>query len=239
MPEDGIKLLGHDQILTFDEIVEFTKTAVSFGVDKVRITGGEPLVRKGITTLVSMLSCVTGIKDLSMTTNGVLLAGFASELKRAGLHRVNISLDTVDPDRFRAVTRNGSVDEVLKGIDAAVNAGLNPVKINCVVKESSSEADALGVAEYCRERGLEIRFIRQMDLVNGHFYVVEGGSGGDCSACNRLRLTSDGKLKPCLFNDLEIDIRKTGYEEALKRAADNKPQCGTMSKNGKFYYTGG
>jgi GTP 3',8-cyclase len=239
MPEEGIKLLSHNDILSFDEIAGFVKAAVARGIKKVRLTGGEPLVRRGIVTLVSMLSAIEGIRDLSMTTNGVLLAQYAEELKNAGLHRVNISLDTVDPVRFEYISRNGSIKEVFEGIDAAVKAGLTPVKINCVVKDSASEPDAVDVAEYCLKNGLEIRYIRQMDLVNGHFYIVEGGTGGDCSVCNRLRLTSNGKLKPCLFNDIEFDIRELGYEKALELAAEQKPECGTHNRTGNFYNIGG
>jgi cyclic pyranopterin phosphate synthase len=239
MPENGITLLRHEDILSFDEIAEFTRVAVAHGMNKVRLTGGEPLVRKGIVDLVKMLSGIEGIEDLSMTTNSVLLKEFANDLKAAGLHRVNISLDTVDHQKFEYITRNGSLDEVFDGISAAVKAGLTPVKINCVVKESAKEADAMGVAEFCRKNNLEIRYIRQMDLVNGHFYVVDGGSGGNCPACNRLRLTSNGKLKPCLFNDLEFDIRKVGYEEAIRLASEQKPECGTQNITGKFYNLGG
>jgi GTP 3',8-cyclase len=239
MPEEGIKLLSHNDILTFDEITGFVKASVARGIKKVRLTGGEPLVRRGIVTLVSMLSAIDGIRDLSMTTNGVLLGQFAKDLKKAGLHRVNISLDTVDPVKFEYISRNASLTDVFNGIDAALNAGLMPVKINCVVKGSASEPDAAAVAEYCMKNGLEIRYIRQMDLVNGHFYVVDGGTGGDCSICNRLRLTSNGKLKPCLFNDLEFDIRELGFEKALDLAVEHKPACGTNNRTGSFYNIGG
>jgi cyclic pyranopterin phosphate synthase len=239
MPEEGITLLRHDDILTYDEIKDFTEVAVRMGVNKVRITGGEPLVRKGIVSLVSMLSSIKGITDLSMTTNGVLLKDFAADLKAAGLHRVNISLDTVDEERFAMITRYGVLSNVLGGIDAAIKAGLKPVKINCVVKSSAKEIDALEVADFCNRNNLEIRYIRQMDLVNGHFYVVDGGTGGDCSICNRLRLTSNGKLKPCLFNDTEFDIRELGHEKALTMAALYKPECGTLNRNGSFYNIGG
>jgi cyclic pyranopterin phosphate synthase len=239
MPESGITLLSHADILSYDEIAEFTRVAVANGITKVRITGGEPLVRKGIVDLVLMLSAIRGIEDLSMTTNGILLKEYASGLKAAGLQRVNISLDTVDKQRFEFITKNGSLDDVFEGISAALKAGLTPVKINCVVKESASETDAIGVTEYCRKNNLEIRYIRQMDLVNGHFYIVDGGTGGDCAACNRLRLTSNGKLKPCLFNDIEFDIRKMGYEEAIRLASDQKPECGTQNNTGRFYNIGG
>jgi len=239
MPEEGIKLLGHDDILSYDEITEFTRAAVKTGVAKVRITGGEPLVRKGITKLVEMISGIEGITDLSMTTNGVLLKDFASSLKRAGLNRVNISLDSINPERYRYITRGGDINKVLEGIEEAKDSGLLPVKINCVISASKEEEDARGVADFCLRNGLEIRYIHQMDLVKGNFSTVEGGSGGDCITCNRLRLTADGILKPCLFSDLEFDIRKMGYADAIKRAVGLKPECGTKNINGGFYRIGG
>jgi GTP 3',8-cyclase len=239
MPEEGIQLLKHADILTYDEIAKFTAVAVENGVTKVRLTGGEPLVRKGIGALVRMISDIDGITDLSMTTNGVLLKQFAHELRSAGLHRVNISLDTIDPEKFRAITRTGNINDVFDGIKAAKDEMLLPVKINCVVKESKEEEEAKAVTGFCIENDLEIRYIRQMDLVKGHFSMVEGGTGGDCAACNRLRLTANGKLKPCLFNNIEIDIRKLGFEEAFKMAVKLKPECGSVNETGAFYNIGG
>jgi cyclic pyranopterin phosphate synthase len=239
MPESGITLMQHSEILTFDEIAGFTREAVKHGVTKVRITGGEPLVRKGIVTLVKMIAGINGISDLSMTTNGVLLEMFAEELRDAGLHRVNISLDTTDPVQFANITRTGNVEDVIKGIFAAKKAGLLPVKINCVIGESKDEASAREVTKFCYDNGLEIRYIRQMDLINGHFSTVDGGSGGDCELCNRLRLTSNGKLKPCLFSNSEFDIRELGYKDALRLAVEHKPQCGTINDTGAFYNIGG
>jgi cyclic pyranopterin phosphate synthase len=239
MPEEGIQLLRHEDILSFDEIKEFTEVAVANGVTKVRITGGEPLVRKGITILVRMISDIKGIRDLSMTTNGVLLKQFADGLRAAGLHRVNISLDTVDPEKFKTITRTGNIIDVFEGINAAKNAGLIPVKINCVIKESKEEEEAKAVTRFCKNNNLEIRYIRQMDLVNGHFSMVEGGTGGDCSLCNRLRLTANGKLKPCLFNNIEFDIRELGFEKAIKLAVEIKPECGSKNETGTFYNIGG
>lgn len=239
MPEEGIRLLPHPYILTLEEIAEVTRKAVEAGVDKVRITGGEPLVRKGIATLVNMISVITGIRDLAMTTNGQLLEGFAKALAEAGLMRINISLDSMDPDRYREITRGGDIRNVIKGIVAAQKAGLAPIKLNCVVERSSDEADALGVKYFAEKMGLEARFIHRMDLEHGHFTVVEGGSGGDCCRCNRLRLTANGKLKPCLFSDLEFDIRELGAEEAIRQAIMNKPACGNVNNNNLFYNIGG
>ena len=239
MPEEGIKLFPHEEILTFNEIAGFTKVAVSKGVTKVRITGGEPLVRKGITALVRMISDIKGIEDLSMTTNGILLKQYADELKAAGLQRVNISLDTIDPEKFRTITRNGNVSDVFEGIEAAKRAGLFPVKINCVIKESKEEEEARAVTRFCLNNDLEIRYIRQMDLVKGHFSTVDGGTGGNCSLCNRLRLTSNGKLKPCLFSNIEFDIREFGFEKAIELAAEFKPECGSKNETDAFYNIGG
>ena len=239
MPEEGIKLLSHEDILSFDEITDFTRLAVKQGVKKVRITGGEPLVRRGIVKLVSMLSAIEGITDLSMTTNGTLLKDFAGDLKKAGLDRINISLDTTDPGKFKEMTRGGNISDVFEGIEAAVNAGLTPVKINCVIRETREEDDARAIADFCRRKELQVRFIHQMDLVKGHFTVVDGGTGGNCQLCNRLRISANGKLRPCLFSDLEFDIRQLGPEEALRQAVENKPECGTSNVTGKFYNIGG
>ena len=239
MPEEGIKLLPHDAILSFSEIVELVKAAVNLGIDKVRLTGGEPLVRRGIVDLVKMLSEIEGIKDLSMTTNGILLKKYAKSLKDAGLNRINISLDTMDPEIFKLQTRGGNLRYVLEGIEAAKEFGLAPVKINCVVWNSSQEKDAQEVAEYCREKGLQVRFIHQMNLQTGEFSVVEGGEGGNCAQCNRLRLTSDGKIKPCLFSDIAYDVREMGAENALLAAVGKKPKAGSHSKSSEFYNIGG
>lgn len=239
MPEEGINLLHHSEVLSFEEIASITRVAVSLGVNKVRITGGEPLVRKGIVNLVEMLAAISGIDDLSMTTNGILLSIYAAQLKDAGLNRVNVSLDTLDSAKYKMLTRGGELNEVLNGIHAAKDIGFQPLKINCVVRQSSEEKDAKEVAEYCKQHGLEVRFIHQMSLTDGHFSVVEGGSGGDCSNCNRLRLTANGKLLPCLFSELEYDVRVLGAEQAIRMALDNKPACGSMNLTGEFYNIGG
>mgnify|MGYP002399060147 CR=1 FL=1 len=239
MPEEGVSLLRHEDILTFDEITSFTREAVTMGVTKVRITGGEPLVRKNIITLVSMLADIDGITDLSMTTNGTRLAELAGALAEAGLMRVNVSLDTLDPEKYRYVTRGGDINEVLQGIKAAQDAGLTPVKVNCVIKSTPDEEDAGMVAEYCIKNGLDVRFIRQMDLAEGSFSVVHGGSGGQCAKCNRLRLTPEGMLKPCLFSDIGFSVRELGAHEALMRALGNKPEYGTANKSNGFYNIGG
>lgn len=239
MPEEGVVPLSHHDILSYEEILEVVRIAVSMGIDKIRITGGEPLVRKGVINLIREISKLEGIHDLSMTTNGILLEEFAEPLKEAGLQRVNVSLDSLDPMRYREMTRGGDLDRVLLGIKAALKAGLTPVKINCVIERSPDEPDAQSVMAYCQELGLQVRFIRRMNLAKGDFGVVTGGDGGRCSHCNRLRLTANGRIKPCLFSDLEVDVRALGPEEALKMAVLWKPASGTYSLSGKFYTTGG
>lgn len=239
MPEGGIPLIPHDEILRYEEILEVVKEAAAMGVDKVRITGGEPLVRKGVETLVRQISGTGLIRDLTMTTNGILLGEFAGKLAAAGLRRVNVSLDTVDPEKYAALTRGGSLREVFRGIEAARAAGLEPVKINCVINHSSEDENARQVREFCEKNGLEARFIRRMDLESGCFSVVEGGTGGDCRSCNRLRLTANGFIKPCLFDNLAFSIRELGIREALRAAVGLKPEKGSINTVNQFNNIGG
>jgi len=143
MPEEGIQLIHHKDILSYEEIIEVIKEGISLGITKVRITGGEPLVRKGVVSLVEMISSLKGIKDFGMTTNGILLEEFANDLFKAGLSRINISLDTIDREKYSQITRGGEIEKVFAGIEAAKKAGISPIKINCVVKNSSLEPDAV------------------------------------------------------------------------------------------------
>ncbi|NJD62128.1 MAG: radical SAM protein [Deltaproteobacteria bacterium] len=239
MSEKGVRLLKHEDILSFEEIASFTRIAVANGIDKVRITGGEPLIRKNIPYLIRLLSGIRGIKDLSLTTNGILLEEFAMPLKDSGLQRVNISLDTTDPKKYAYITRGGDYYKVMKGIDAAEKAGLLPIKINCVVKKSSHEPDAVGVKVFCESRKLIVRFIHEMNLETGEYSVVEGGTGGNCRLCNKLRLSSDGELRPCLFSDLSFNIRRLGAESAIRMAVESKPEFGTRSLLTGFSMIGG
>ncbi|MFZ4571857.1 MAG: radical SAM protein, partial [Bacteroidales bacterium] len=180
-----------------------------------------------------------GITDLGLTTNGILLEEFALPLAEAGLHRINISLDTIDPVKYRWITRGGDLDRVLKGIQAARDSGLRPIKINCVIQNSSDEPDAVAVRKFCLDNGLEVRFIHQMNLGEGSFTIVENGHGGDCERCNRLRLTANGKIKPCLFSDLEFDIRSLGIKQAIEQAVGMKPEKGLSNTTGFFHNIGG
>jgi len=239
MPAEGVELLDHNEILSFEEIEEIVKIAVSLGITKVRITGGEPLVRKGIITLIEKIAAIDGIQDFGLTTNGILLSEFAGDLVRAGLHRINVSLDTIDPVKFKSMTRGGDLQKVLDGIAAAKKSGLDPVKINCVVRNSSGEPDAASVRDYCIKNGLEVRFIHEMSLSDGRFTIVENGHGGDCKNCNRLRVSANGMVRPCLFSDLQFSTRGLGIRTALEKAVRLKPEKGTVSNTGKFHNIGG
>ena len=251
MPPEGISLMSHGDILRYEEIYLVAQAAAELGITKVRLTGGEPLVRAGLTDLVAMLAKIDGIDDISMTTNGVLLEKYAVKLKKAGLHRVNVSLDSLRPERFHKITRMGKLDDVLKGIEAAKQAGLNPVKINMVVIRGTNDDEISHFALLTVSDAWHVRFIEFMpfmgkgkrnrflvpvseimeriealgklepSLPNGagpaKYYRLQGAKGTIgfispvtecfCEACNRLRLTADGKLRPCLFSDDEIDLR--------------------------------
>ncbi len=239
MPEEGVPTIPHEKILSLEKIAQAVETAAGLGFDKVRLTGGEPLVRRGIVDLVKMLSGIPGIKDLAMTTNGVLLSEYAQDLKHAGLHRVNVSLDSLDPQKYHEITRWGKLRDVLDGIHAARTAGLSPIKINTVLLRGEDRSEAERVSEYARSHGYQIRFIRQMDLQAGEFWEVEGGDGGKCYKCNRLRLSSQGIIYPCLFSDRGFDISQLGIEEAIRTAVNQKPERGAMSRQNTFYGLGG
>lgn len=238
-PGERTPPLPRSRILRFDEIEAVARAAIRLGVKKIRLTGGEPLMRADLGTLVGMLASIYGLRDLAMTTNGLRLAAHAAGLAAAGLRRVNVSLDAMDPGRFAAITGGGDVRRVLEGIDAARRHGLEPVKLNCVVSASVDEPDARDVAWFARREGLQARFIRQMDLAHGRFSRVEGGQGGDCPRCTRLRLTADGRVRPCLFSDLSFDVRELGPEEALERAAARKPRAGSACTSREIHSIGG
>lgn len=239
MPEKGICKADPDELLSFEEIAEIARTGVDHGITKFRITGGEPLVRRDLPRLVGLLASIPGISDLSMTTNATLLEEYAVALKEAGLQRVNISLDTLDPVKFRTLTRGGDLNQVLRGIDYAQQAGLKPVKLNMVLSRGTTDRDIRELKAYAAGNGFELRFIREMDREKGLFWPVEGGDGGHCRLCNRIRLSSVGYLYPCLFNDLRYSVRELGANEALRLAIENKPRNGSGSALKKMYSIGG
>ncbi|MBM3188500.1 MAG: GTP 3',8-cyclase MoaA [Chloroflexi bacterium] len=253
MPEEGVASLAHEEILRYEEIARLVRVAAELGISHVRVTGGEPLVRRGVEGLIAMIAAVPGIEEVSMTTNGTLLAGMAEGLARAGLRRVNVSLDTLRPERYRSLTRGGRLDDVLRGLEAARHAGLEPIKVNAVVMRGANDDEIGDLAQRTVDDAWHVRFIELMPLgeISGRalseyvssdeikrrveerygelepaqvvgngparYWRIPGAAGTlgfisaisehFCARCNRLRLTSDGKLMPCLFSDLEFDLR--------------------------------
>lgn len=269
MPEDGVQKRGHQDVLRTEEILEITGAAAGLGVNKVRVTGGEPLIKPGIVELCRDIARIPGIEELSITTNGVLLADMAADLKNAGVCRVNISLDTLDADKYREVTRGGDIRRILRGIEAAQACGLTPVKLNAVLMNGFNDDEIERFVGLTRYDNLEMRFIELMPIGEGielwenaylpNEYVLEKvpelmpvdsdypgvarryslpGAVGKvglinpvsshfCKNCNRIRLTADGKLKPCLHSEAEVDIRGLhGREllEAMRAAVLSKPK---------------
>ena len=188
MPEEGVPLVQHENILRFEEILAMVQACVELGIDKIRITGGEPLVRSGVAGLVRMISGIIGIRDISMTTNGIRLAEYAGVLKEAGLHRVNISLDTLKADRYRKITRLGELDDVLKGIEFAGRAGFSPVKVNMVPMKGINDDEIIDFARMTRDNGWHVRFIELMPLNRAAGFVP--------SAEVRTIIESLGPLEP-------------------------------------------
>jgi cyclic pyranopterin phosphate synthase len=252
MPENP-EFLPRRQLLTFEEIERLVRIAVTLGIDKIRLTGGEPLVRRELPVLVEKLAAIDAIKDIGLTTNGILLAPLARSLWDSGLRRINVSLDTLDPARFEQLTRRPGCEQVIEGILAAKDAGFDPVKVNAVAIKGSTEEDVVPLARFALRHGLELRFIEYMPLDGGlwergkvllaadilarlseeigalrpvpdqdprapavDYEFVDCGarigliasvSRPFCMSCNRIRITSDGKLRNCLFSLEETDLR--------------------------------
>ena len=254
MPETGVKFMSREEVLSFEEIERFARIAVGLGVTKLRVTGGEPLVRKDLPVLIRKLVAIPGVKDLALTTNGVLLAEQAQSLYDAGLRRLNVHLDTLDRDRFFKITRRDDLPRVLEGIDVAQRMGFGPIKINAVAVKNLVEPDIVPLAHYGRDHDIEIRYIEFMPLDSqslwdrgkvlltddmiavlsreiapliaipdrderapaleyrfadgkGRVGFIASVSRPFCLNCNRIRLTSDGQLRYCLFAIEETDIK--------------------------------
>jgi cyclic pyranopterin phosphate synthase len=254
MPEDGVQFMDRAEILNFEEIERFVRAAVPLGITKLRLTGGEPLVRRDLPGLIERLVAIPGIRDIALTTNAVLLEKHAQDLYAAGLRRLNIHLDTLDRERFKFITRRDDLPRVLAGIDEAVRAGFEKIKLNVVAVKGLIEPDIVPVAHYCRERGFEPRYIEFMPLDSqslwdrkkvlladdmiamitreigpleavpdadprapateyryadgrGRLGFIASVSKPFCLNCNRIRLTSDGKLRYCLFAIDETDVK--------------------------------
>ncbi len=277
MPEEGIPWLPREEILTLEEIWRIVRVAATMGLRRVRLTGGEPTVRRGLVDLVRWIASTPGIQEVAMTTNGVALASMAQDLARAGLRRVNVSLDTLRPERFRAITRWGKMEDVLAGIDAARRAGLRPIKLNVVVMRGVNDDEVVDFARTTLEEDWEVRFIELMPFMEdeglcikgqadvvptfvpttevrrrieealgplapaqstsgagpANYYRLPGAKGlvgfispltehAFCATCNRMRLTADGKIRPCLLTDHEVDLkgvlRSGGSDDDLKGA---------------------
>ena len=277
LPPGGVRLISHREILTYEEIYTIAQAAAELGINKIRLTGGEPLVRSGLPELIQMLAQIDGIDDISLTTNGTLLSRYAAELKQAGLRRVNVSLDTLKQDKFEFITRRGNnLGQVLKGIEVARSVGLNPVKLNTVVMSGINDDELLDFAAKTIAEEWHVRFIELMPFAgegstaprfvsasemrqrlellgelepclpaigNGpakyfRFPQAKGSIGfitpiseHFCFHCNRLRLTADGKLRPCLLADDEIDLKQplrsgiswAGLKQLIEEAVANKP----------------
>ncbi|MEE8329499.1 MAG: GTP 3',8-cyclase MoaA [Thermodesulfovibrionia bacterium] len=283
MPKKGIKHFDDSEILTSEEIVRFVRIARKNGLRKVRITGGEPLMRKDILSLVSSIK-KTGIRDLSLTTNGIMLSKYAGKLKKAGLDRANISLDTMDADKFRTITNGGDISRVWEAVEAAEEVRLSPVKINVVPIRGFNDDEILSFAGLTFDKNYHIRFIEFMPVGFNELwtkekcisskeiidsisklgslerlpfrgkgpsrnYRIKGAKGvigiispltdHFCGFCNRLRLTTDGKIRPCLFSEKEVDIktpmRSGASDEEIERlffdSIKVKPQRHMLNEN--------
>ncbi|MGM0882652.1 MAG: GTP 3',8-cyclase MoaA [Bacillota bacterium] len=281
MPEEGMEFTESENLLSYDQIVEVVEAGAELGISKLRITGGEPLIRPGLDGLIKRLSAIPGIRDIALTTNGVFLAKQAEALRAAGLNRVNISLDTLDPARFRFIARSGDLKRVMEGIEAAAAVGFDPIKLNCVLLKEVNEDEIASFLKLAYEQPLHVRFIEYMPIghadenwkkhylplsrvlevaekegydinrgpnVHGNGpsddWQMEGGRGSFglihpisdhfCSNCNRLRLTADGSIKPCLYWVDELNVRDAfGNPDAMKqllfRAMDIKPENHEMA----------
>ena len=241
MPAAGIELKRHSQILSYEEMVRIAQVAAELGIWKIRLTGGEPLVRTGVVELVRKLRAIPQIGEIAMTTNGVLLDRYAQELRQAGLDRINISLDSLDPERYRFITRIGELDPVLRGIRAAADAGFQNTKINMVVMRDTTTEEIRALNQFCRERGLKLQRIRHYDLADHNtipeFHAAERPL--PCSRCNRIRLTADGFLKPCLFSDQMIRVDFNDIRKCILQAIREKPAAGTSCQSLENWQIGG
>lgn len=267
MAEDGVRKRGHGEMLSIGELAEIGAAAVRCGVKKIRLTGGEPLVRRGILALCEKLRALDGLDELTMTTNGALLPETAADLKAAGVDRLNVSLDTLRPDRFRAITRRGELSDALAGLEAARAAGFERTKLNVVLLGGVNDDEIADFADLTRENEYSVRFIELMPMQAckdwprerflcadavpdavpalepigsdgvAELYRLPGARGTVglirpltrcfCASCNRLRVTADGKLKPCLHSEAEIPLRGlrgAALEDAIRSAAAAKPE---------------
>ena len=232
---------NHSDILSYEQIVSFAKVAAKMGIRKIRLTGGEPLVRKDIEQLVAKLTAIDGIDEVCMTTNGSLLTDMAMKLKRSGLSRANISIDSLDANRFRRITGGGDLRQALAGIEAAKKAELAPIKINMVILNDTTEEKIEKMQAFCDQHGLQLQKIMQFSLydradLSSRFKTQRPPK---CSHCNRLRLTADGYLKPCLFSDNEVKVDFDNIAGSILEAVAKKPENGSHCRNRLMSQIGG
>ncbi|WP_418985122.1 GTP 3',8-cyclase MoaA [Agathobaculum sp.] len=260
MGENGVPRLPHSAILSFEEIEEIVRAAVSLGVTKVRLTGGEPLVRRGIDELVRRLRGIEGVEELAMTTNGARLAEYAARLKSAGLDRLNVSLDTLNPEKFRRITRIGELRDTLDGLDAARRAGFERIKLNTVLMGGVNDDEIAEIAALAKDGAFDVRFIELMPIgectdwdrrrflpaervleylpkgervpsdgvaelwrpagFRGTVGLIRPLSHRFCADCDRIRVTADGCLKPCLHSAREIPLRGKHGETLVRTIAE-------------------
>ncbi len=226
MPPEGVPVLDHADLLSFEEITAIVRAATGLGFRKFRLTGGEPLVRRGITELVRMLKGIREVETLGMTTNGILLPRYAAGLKEAGLDSLNISLDTLDPALYAKITRCGKLEDALEGVQAAKKAGFDRIKINMVVGKETAGGELEAMGEFCRANGLLLQRIRQYSLLESKSDEMQYERPPACGACNRIRLTADGYLKSCLHSDEELKVDMDDIEGSLMAAVRSKPVNG-------------
>ena len=267
MPEAGVRKLKHEDVLSVDEIAEIVKATAACGISKVRVTGGEPLVRRGIIEICKRISETEGIREVCLTTNGILVPQFAKELKAAGVNRLNISLDSLDRVTYNEITRFDALDEALKGIHTAIETGFDAIKINAVLIGGVNDAEILNFLDLTRKYRVDVRFIEIMPVGEcavwaadrfisaqsvlqlapdlreagsdgvSKKYMLPGGLGTVglispvsshfCPTCNKIRITSDGMLKPCLHSAEEIYLRGLHgpeLEKTIRNAIYGKPQ---------------
>lgn len=241
MPEAPFVYKSHSEILSYEQIESLTKAAAKMGITKVRLTGGEPLVRKNVEQLVAKLAAIDGIEEVCMTTNGSLLADMAAKLKRSGLGRVNISIDSLDADRYQRITHGGDMHQALAGIDAAIKTELTPIKINMVILDDTTEKEIETMKTFCEQRGVRLQKIMQFSLYDRADLSRRFGTERPpkCSRCNRLRLTADGVLKPCLFSDNEIRVDFDDIGGSILKAVAKKPENGSSCRNRPMSQIGG
>jgi cyclic pyranopterin phosphate synthase len=231
MPEN-VEFLPRESLLSYEEITRFVRAATTVGIDKIRLTGGEPLVRRDLPRLVEQIAAIPGIKDVGLTTNGILLAPMAKSLWDAGLRRINISLDTLDPTRFFELTRRTGLEQVIEGIIAAREAGFDPVKINAVAIKGVTEADVVPLGKFSREHGLELRFIEYMPLDAGNLWEREKV----LFAAEILELLEQGigPLTPALNADPKAPALDYDYVDGIGRvgmiASVSRPFCTSCNR---------